>query len=58
MNLQSLGATEFPHRAPGDVVRHCRSHGVVLNHRAGRLRLSPNAYNNEEDLARLFAAFR
>lgn len=43
---------------PGDVgavVRRCRDAGVVVNRRAGRLRVSPHAYNTSEELDRLIA---
>ena len=43
---------------PGDVrtfVRRCRDAGIVVNQRAGRLRVSPHAYNNREELDRLIA---
>lgn len=41
---------------PGDVralVRRCRDEEIVVNHRAGRLRISPHAYNTVEELDRL-----
>jgi cysteine desulfurase/selenocysteine lyase len=41
---------------PGDVravVRRCRDAGIVVNQRAGRLRVSPHAYNSVEELDRL-----
>jgi selenocysteine lyase/cysteine desulfurase len=41
---------------PGDVraiVRRCRDVGIVVNQRAGRLRVSPHAYNTTEELDRL-----
>lgn len=41
---------------PGDarvVVRRCRDAGIVVNQRAGRLRVSPHAYNSTEELDRL-----
>ena len=41
---------------PGDVrdfVRRCRDAGIVVNNRAGRLRVSPHAYNTSEELDRL-----
>ncbi len=43
---------------PGDaraVVRRCRDAGIVVNQRAGRLRVSPHAYNSTEELDRLLA---
>lgn len=36
-----------------DLVRRCRVHGIVVNQRAGRLRISPHCYNTEEELDRL-----
>jgi selenocysteine lyase/cysteine desulfurase len=42
--------------APGDtrrLVRACRDNGVVINSRAGRLRVSPHVYNNAEEIRRL-----
>jgi cysteine desulfurase/selenocysteine lyase len=35
------------------LVRHCRQQGIVINHRAGRLRISPHAYNTFEEMDRL-----
>jgi cysteine desulfurase / selenocysteine lyase len=37
------------------IVRRCRDAGVVINQRAGRLRISPHAYNTAEELDRLVA---
>jgi selenocysteine lyase/cysteine desulfurase len=34
------------------VKRRCRDAGIVINHRAGRLRFSPHAYNTEDELDR------
>ncbi len=39
--------------APGEVVRRLRREGVVINHRGGRLRVSPHAYNTTEEVDRL-----
>jgi len=41
---------------PGDVkelVRRCRAAGIVVNQRAGRLRVSPHCYNTHEEIDRL-----
>jgi cysteine desulfurase/selenocysteine lyase len=37
------------------VVQRCQQAGIVVNQRAGRLRVSPHAYNSIEELDRLVA---
>jgi selenocysteine lyase/cysteine desulfurase len=41
---------------PKHVVKHCRSAGVIVNARAGRVRISPHAYNTEDELDRFVEA--
>jgi len=46
---------------PGDVrqrMRECRAQGIIVNQRAGRLRVSPHCYNSEEEIERLVDLLR
>lgn len=38
--------------------RRCRDAGIIVNHRAGRLRVSPHCYNNQEEIDRLIDLLR
>jgi selenocysteine lyase/cysteine desulfurase len=49
-------AFAFPGRDHMAMKRHAMRQNVIFGFRAGRLRISPHAYNNEEDLDRLVDA--
>jgi selenocysteine lyase/cysteine desulfurase len=38
---------------PAAAVRRCRAEGIIVNHRGGRLRVSPHAYNTFDEIDRL-----
>jgi cysteine desulfurase/selenocysteine lyase len=47
-----------PGRDPNELKRRCREAGIVVNQRAGRLRLSPHAYNTIEEIDRFLDAVK
>jgi selenocysteine lyase/cysteine desulfurase len=42
-----------PEADPRALVRRCRGAGIVINQRAGRLRVSPHCYNTQAEIDRL-----
>ncbi len=51
-------AFEMPGRDPLAEVSRCRAEHIALTCRSGRLRISPHAYTNEEDVDRLLSVLR
>jgi selenocysteine lyase/cysteine desulfurase len=47
-----------PTRTAAEVLKQCRAAGVVVNNRADRVRVSPHAYNTEEEIDRFLATAR
>jgi cysteine desulfurase/selenocysteine lyase len=47
-----------PGRDPRDLVRRCKDERIVVNQRAGRLRVSPHCYNTEAELDHLVEVLR
>jgi selenocysteine lyase/cysteine desulfurase len=45
-----------PTLPPEDVVKRCKAAGVAVNARAGRVRVSPHAYNTQDELDRFLNA--
>jgi selenocysteine lyase/cysteine desulfurase len=47
-----------PGRDLQQLKRRCRDAGIIVNHRAGRLRVSPHCYNDHEEIDRLIELVR
>lgn len=43
---------------PREIVKRCRAAGMIVNHRAGRLRISPHAYNTAEEIEQLLEVLK
>jgi len=49
-------AFDVPGRNPSELKKECKTRGVIVNARAGRMRASPHVYCNDADLDRLIEA--
>jgi cysteine desulfurase/selenocysteine lyase len=47
-----------PGRDPGELMKRCRSAGIIVNNRLNRLRLSPHAYNTRDEIDRFIDCVR
>ncbi len=47
-----------PSLSAAEVMKRCRAAGVVVNNRANRVRVSPHAYNTEDEIDRFLSAAR
>lgn len=54
--VSGIVAGRHPDRSPEDLARELVDRGIVVSHRAGRLRVAPHGYNTEEEVDRLLEA--
>jgi selenocysteine lyase/cysteine desulfurase len=55
-HASAIVSFEWPGESPVAVRKRCLAADVVVNCRGGRIRVSPHAYNDEQDMNRLLAA--
>ena len=56
LNVPFTGPTSALYDPPKELMKRCRAAGVVVNVRAGRVRVSPHAYNTEDEIGRFLDA--
>jgi cysteine desulfurase / selenocysteine lyase len=56
LDKSAIVSLMVPNKDPRALVRQCRQQGMVINQRAGRIRVSPHAYNTIEEIDRLLEA--
>jgi selenocysteine lyase/cysteine desulfurase len=49
----SIVSLMVPGAEPRTLVKRCRADGIIINQRAGRVRVSPHCYNTHEEIDRL-----
>ena len=55
---RQIVSLELPGADLKALVARCREAGIVVNRRAGRLRVSPHCYNTEGELDRLIKVLK
>lgn len=54
--VSGIVAGTHPERGSAELTKELTQRGIVVSHRAGRLRVAPHGYNTDEEIDRLLAA--